>query len=222
MVGDTLFANRSPQPGPSHLAAGYGIPGRIHRSVLHGRALSRLDQTSSVVQHRRRGCSRRRSGSRRAPAAGPAVDCSFAPVRVMSSSRIRWPPLSRERHSGRCPARLLLLCLLLRSSWLTVEDDVGRVSERFRDALVGAEVRRGAHDPLSTFRSSSLGGFGRNVSDARVAVPSQQWGAACWGCAAAVLALSGWSRMPSSIGGCVGRGRRPRCGWLRLSWRGFA
>ena len=45
-------------------------------------------QTSSVVQHRRRGCSRRRSGSRRAPAARPAVDCSFAPGAVTSAARI--------------------------------------------------------------------------------------------------------------------------------------
>jgi hypothetical protein len=41
---------------------------------------------NSVVQHRRRGCSRRRSGSRRAPAARPAVDCSFAPVRATSTA----------------------------------------------------------------------------------------------------------------------------------------
>jgi hypothetical protein len=47
-----------------------------------------LVQTSSVVQHRRRGCSRRRSGSRRAPAARPAVDCSFAAGAVTSVARI--------------------------------------------------------------------------------------------------------------------------------------
>ena len=45
-------------------------------------------RTSSVVQHRRRGCSRRRSGSRRAPAARPAVGCSFAPGAVTSAARI--------------------------------------------------------------------------------------------------------------------------------------
>ena len=51
-------------------------------------ALSELVQTSSVVECRRRGWSRRRSGSRRAPAAWPAVDCSFAPGAVTSAARI--------------------------------------------------------------------------------------------------------------------------------------
>jgi hypothetical protein len=47
-----------------------------------------LVRTSSVVQHRRRGCSRRRSGSRRGKAARPAVGCSFAPGAVTSAARI--------------------------------------------------------------------------------------------------------------------------------------
>ena len=54
-------------------------------------------QTNSVVECRRRGWSRRRSGSRRAPAARPAVGCWFPPIRAMSSSRIRSPPLSGRR-----------------------------------------------------------------------------------------------------------------------------
>ena len=71
-----------------------------------------LVQTSSVVECRGRGCSRRRSGSRRVPAARPAVDCSFAPGAVTSAARIasldhaairvtpmRWP-LSRLCRSG--------------------------------------------------------------------------------------------------------------------------
>jgi hypothetical protein len=66
------------------------------------------------------------------------------------------------------------------------------------------------------------GDWVRTSAKPAFAVPSQQRGAACWVCAAAALALSGRSRMPSSIAGCAGRGRRPRCGWLRLSWRGFA
>ena len=51
-------------------------------------ALSELVQTSSVVQRRQRGRSRGRSGSRRAPAARAAVDCSFAPGAVTSAARI--------------------------------------------------------------------------------------------------------------------------------------
>ena len=51
-------------------------------------SLVEIVQTSSVVQHRRHGCSRRRNGSRRTPAARPAVDCSFAPGAVTSSARI--------------------------------------------------------------------------------------------------------------------------------------
>ena len=91
-------------------------------------------------------------------------------------------------------------------------------------------------------RSGALRRFGQNVWEARVCgewssrarggrasartlrsrTPSQMWGATCGVCAAVALALSGWPRMPSSIAGCPGRGRRLRCGWLRLSWRGFA
>ena len=110
-----------------------------------------------------------------------------------------------------------------RGCWLSIQA-VATTTSSNASATRCSERKYGEvpHGPLSTFRSGSLGGFGQNVSDARVAVPSQQWGAACWVCAAAALALSGWSRMPSSIGGGAGRGRRPRCGWLRLSWRGFA
>jgi hypothetical protein len=51
-------------------------------------ALSELVQTSSVVECRRRGWLRTRRGSRRAPAARPAVDRSFARGAVTSAARI--------------------------------------------------------------------------------------------------------------------------------------
>ena len=57
------------------------------RAVARARCLL-FARTSSVVQHRWRGCPRRRSGSRRAPAARPAVGCSFAPGAVRSAARI--------------------------------------------------------------------------------------------------------------------------------------
>ena len=63
-------------------------------------------QTSSVVECRRCGRSPRGSGSRRALAARPAVDCSFAPIPATSSSRGWRSPLSgsgsrRRQHRGR-------------------------------------------------------------------------------------------------------------------------
>ena len=64
-------------------------------------ALSQLVPSGSVVECRRRGWSRRRSGSRRAPAARPAADCWFPRIRAMSSPRIRWPPLSEGSHAPR-------------------------------------------------------------------------------------------------------------------------
>jgi hypothetical protein len=67
------------------------LPLRLDKQERHGHhrgSLLLIVRTSSVVQHRRRGCSRRRSGSRRAPTAGPAVGCSFAPGAVTSAARI--------------------------------------------------------------------------------------------------------------------------------------
>ena len=48
---------------------------------------------------RRRGCSRRRSGSRRVPAARSAVDCWFAPIPATSSSRGCAAAFVREQQS---------------------------------------------------------------------------------------------------------------------------
>jgi hypothetical protein len=61
-----------------------------------------LVQTSCVVQHLRRGCSRRRSGSRRAPGER-AVDYSFAPGAVTSAAdRVAASRLKRASVSGGC------------------------------------------------------------------------------------------------------------------------
>ena len=70
------------------------------------RRLPQIVQTSSVVQHRRRGCSRRRSGSRRAPAARPAVDCFFAPGAVTSAARIASLHHACRSHRGLMAALL--------------------------------------------------------------------------------------------------------------------
>ena len=67
---------------------------RISRLRKSSAGLLLVVQTNSVVECRGRRWSRRRSGSRRAPAARPGVDRWFPPIRAMSSSRIRWPPLS--------------------------------------------------------------------------------------------------------------------------------
>ena len=64
---------------------------------------------------RRRGWSRRRSGSRRAPSARPAADCWFPTIRAMSSSRIRWPPLS---DTGSATAGGVAAALMLTTSEL--------------------------------------------------------------------------------------------------------
>lgn len=116
------------------------------------------------------------------------------------------------------------------------------VVQHFRDALVGADTARCLTTRcLGSVRALWGDSVRQNVSEARVTVSGgssegwlsvrrtlrsrtscQMWGATCWVCAAVALALSGWSRMPSSIAGCAGRGRRLQCGWLRLSWRGFA
>ena len=153
---------------------------------------------------RRRPITTARPTSRRpGPAGRRDSDCPEAAVRAV-------------------PARLLLLCLLLRSSWA---NGGGRRRSRLR--TLPRRPRRSVSTarcprPAVYVPCGLSGGIRSERQRRRVAVPSQQWGAACWVCAAAALALSGWSRMPSSIGGCAGRGRRPRCGWLRLSWRGFA
>jgi hypothetical protein len=59
-------------------AASFRIVPRLQKPAFGVGAHSRLVRTSSVVERRRRGCSPRRSGSRRAPAARPAVDCWIA------------------------------------------------------------------------------------------------------------------------------------------------
>ncbi len=73
---------RARDPGGSPFACESGCARPCERRAVGAR------QTSSVVQHRQRGRSRRRSGSRRAPAARAAVDCSFAPGAVTSAARI--------------------------------------------------------------------------------------------------------------------------------------
>ncbi len=89
-------------------------PRKAGVSSRRSTSLSKIVQTNTVVECRRRGWSRRRSGSRRAPARRLAVDCWFPPIRAMSSSRIRWPPLSvggsraTRRWLGRCGCVVLL------------------------------------------------------------------------------------------------------------------
>jgi hypothetical protein len=82
------------------------------RPAAAGRRLLVFVQTNSVVECRGRRWSRRRSGSRRAPAARSGVDRWFPPIRAMSSARIRWPPLSDSGHAPRPfrPSESLPLC----------------------------------------------------------------------------------------------------------------
>jgi hypothetical protein len=102
-------------------------------------------QTYSVVQHRRHGCSRRRSGSRRTPAARPAVDFWFHQFRPClrrgSGRRLSWlqsrraaalrppPTWPRQRQSagvsaGAVVAGVSRWCLQRRALGIAVGDPV--------------------------------------------------------------------------------------------------
>jgi hypothetical protein len=91
-----------PSAGPRELLDPYdrpGVPALATRRPL-------LVQTSSVVECRGRGWSPRRSGSRRAPAARPAVACSFTPGAVTSAARIASLRHAYSGHGGSVAASL--------------------------------------------------------------------------------------------------------------------
>jgi hypothetical protein len=110
----------------------------------------------------RRHCSRCKRAAdgrprrRRAPAARPAVDCWFPPIRAMSPWRIRWPPLSgrdselvrslvpallAEQNTAEPRAELLLFVLLQesRSSGLLARVS-GRPLYATHNSFVGVDL----------------------------------------------------------------------------------
>ncbi len=79
------LVNADVAPGPDDLGKGGGGLGGDARSVVE------IVQTSSVVERRWRGCSRRRSGSRRALATRSVAGCWIAPIRFTYMWRTGWP-----------------------------------------------------------------------------------------------------------------------------------